>query len=138
MCPERLARGMLHRVMQRRETSSDDFGRARSGISPSQARGTSRRKNDWLCSEIFNSANAMIRKLTSGKYRLYSRKKDPKTGRRRNLGSFSTRAAAEKHERASNSTNGINIQSNWRTMAASAARTPKYMYCATKFCLTVY
>ena len=42
----------------------------------------------------------MIRKLTSGKYRLYSRKKNPKTGRRRNLGTFATRAAAEKHERA--------------------------------------
>ena len=42
----------------------------------------------------------MIRKLASGKYRLYSRKKDPKTGRRRNLGTFSSRAAAEKHERA--------------------------------------
>jgi hypothetical protein len=44
--------------------------------------------------------DAMIRKLTSGKYRLYSRKKKPKTGRRRNLGTFATRAAAEKHERA--------------------------------------
>jgi hypothetical protein len=42
----------------------------------------------------------MIRKLRSGKYRLYSRKIDPKTGRRRNLGTFATRAAAEKHERA--------------------------------------
>ena len=42
----------------------------------------------------------MIRKLTSGQYRLYSRKKDPKTGKRRNLGTFPTRAAAEKHERA--------------------------------------
>ena len=42
----------------------------------------------------------MIRKLSSGKYRLYSRKQDPKTGRRRNLGTFSTRAAAQKHERA--------------------------------------
>jgi hypothetical protein len=42
----------------------------------------------------------MIRKLTSGKYRLYSRKKDPKTGKRRNLGTFATRAAAERHERA--------------------------------------
>jgi hypothetical protein len=42
----------------------------------------------------------MIRKLTSGKYRLYSRKKNPTTGRRRNLGTFSSRAAAEKHERA--------------------------------------
>ena len=42
----------------------------------------------------------MIRNLKSGKYRLYSRKKDPKTGKRRNLGTFDTRAAAEKHERA--------------------------------------
>jgi hypothetical protein len=42
----------------------------------------------------------MIRKLTSGKYRLYSRKKDPKTGKRKNLGTFGSRAAAEKHEKA--------------------------------------
>jgi hypothetical protein len=42
----------------------------------------------------------MIRKLPSGKYRLYSRKKDPKTGKRRNLGTFSSLAAARKHERA--------------------------------------
>lgn len=42
----------------------------------------------------------MIRKLPSGEYRLYSRKLDPKTWKRRNLGTFKTRAAAEKHERA--------------------------------------
>ena len=42
----------------------------------------------------------MIRKLASGKYRLYSRKKDLQTGKRRNLGTFATRAAAERHERA--------------------------------------
>jgi len=42
----------------------------------------------------------MIRKLESGQYRLYSRKINPKTGRRRNLGTFKTRAAAQKHERA--------------------------------------
>ncbi len=42
----------------------------------------------------------MIRRLSSGKYRLYSRKKDAKTGKRKNLGTFATRAAAEKHERA--------------------------------------
>ena len=41
----------------------------------------------------------MIRKLSGGKYRLYSRKTDPRTHKRRNLGTFSTRAAAEKHER---------------------------------------
>jgi len=40
----------------------------------------------------------MIRKLASG-YRIYSRHKDPKTGKRRNLGTFETRAAAEQHER---------------------------------------
>ncbi|HEX8716018.1 MAG TPA: hypothetical protein VF722_03495 [Gemmatimonadaceae bacterium] len=42
----------------------------------------------------------MIRKLKNGEYRLYSKKKNPKTGRRRNLGTFRSRAAAEKHERA--------------------------------------
>jgi hypothetical protein len=42
----------------------------------------------------------MIRKLASGKYRLYSRKKNPDTGKRRNLGTFASRAAAERHERA--------------------------------------
>jgi hypothetical protein len=42
----------------------------------------------------------MIRKLKSGQYRLYSRKKDQKTGRRRNLGTFPTIETAKKHERA--------------------------------------
>jgi hypothetical protein len=42
----------------------------------------------------------MIRKLASGGYRLYSRKKNATTGKRRNLGTFRTRQAAEKHERA--------------------------------------
>ena len=42
----------------------------------------------------------MIRKLKSGQYRLYARKVDPKTGKRKNLGTFNTRAEAEQHERA--------------------------------------
>jgi hypothetical protein len=42
----------------------------------------------------------MIRKLKSGHYRLYSRKLDPRTGKRRNLGTFNTRHEAEQHERA--------------------------------------
>jgi hypothetical protein len=42
----------------------------------------------------------MIRKLKTGEYRLYSKKVDPKTGKRRNLGTFKSRAEAEKHERA--------------------------------------
>ena len=65
-----------------------------------------RRRNQALAGCLFGknafaeSDIAMIRKLPSGKYRLYSRKKNPKTGRRRNLGTFASRAAAEKHERA--------------------------------------
>jgi hypothetical protein len=42
----------------------------------------------------------VIRKLPSGRYRLYSRSKNPKTGKRRNLGTFATREEAVKHERA--------------------------------------
>ena len=42
----------------------------------------------------------MIRKLKSGEYRLYSRKLNPKTGKRGHLGTFKSRAAAEKHEKA--------------------------------------
>jgi len=42
----------------------------------------------------------MIKRLKSGKYRLYSRKQNPKNGKRRNLGTFSTRIGAEKQERA--------------------------------------
>ena len=42
----------------------------------------------------------MIRRLSSGEYRLYSRKKNPKTGKRRNLGTFKTREEAKQHERA--------------------------------------
>ncbi|MGZ4819845.1 MAG: hypothetical protein ACXVZR_08215 [Terriglobales bacterium] len=42
----------------------------------------------------------MIRKLKSGEFRLYSRKKDARTGRRKNLGTFKSREQAEKHERA--------------------------------------
>jgi hypothetical protein len=42
----------------------------------------------------------MLRKLADGRYRRYARNKDPKTGKRRNLGTFASRAAAEKHERA--------------------------------------
>jgi hypothetical protein len=53
-----------------------------------------------LCGHpIGREGYAMIRKLASGQYRLYSRKKNPKTGRRRNLGTFKTRAAAKQHER---------------------------------------
>ncbi|HLX14509.1 MAG TPA: hypothetical protein VKS24_04795 [Bradyrhizobium sp.] len=49
---------------------------------------------------LLEKVQAMIRKLKSGGYRLYSRKINPTTGKRRNLGTFKSRAAAEKHERA--------------------------------------
>jgi hypothetical protein len=56
--------------------------------------------NDPRNSVLWGSGeNVMIRKLASGEYRLYSRKINPKTGKRRNLGTFKSRAAAEKHER---------------------------------------
>jgi hypothetical protein len=42
----------------------------------------------------------MIRKLADGRFKLYSRKKNPRTGKRRNLGTFPTRRAALQHERA--------------------------------------
>jgi hypothetical protein len=48
----------------------------------------------------FCFSQSMIRKLPDGRYRLYSRKVDPSTKRRKNLGTFDTRKAAEKHERA--------------------------------------
>jgi len=48
----------------------------------------------WIYKE-----DVMIRKLKSGEYRLYSKKTNPKTNKRRNLGTFTTREAAEKHER---------------------------------------
>jgi hypothetical protein len=52
-----------------------------------------------LLRRLAPSEAEMIRQLSSGKYRLYSRKSDPKTSQRRNLGTFSSRRAAEKHER---------------------------------------
>ena len=51
------------------------------------------------CEEAEGGTSPKIRKLPSGQYRLYSRKVNPKTGKRRNLGTFKTRADAEKHER---------------------------------------
>jgi hypothetical protein len=53
-----------------------------------------------IFAESSYDSEIMIRKLKSGQYRLYSRKKDPKTGRRRNLGTFGSKEAAETHERA--------------------------------------
>jgi CRP-like cAMP-binding protein len=60
----------------------------------------SRALPQWLPALKAGEEPDMIRKLKSGEYRLYARKADPRTGRRRNLGTFATRAAAQKHERA--------------------------------------
>ena len=75
-------------------------------VSPHRAASRKQRSHEisaWRheeCSLLLVCAEAnMIRKLKSGEYRLYSKKKDPKTGKRRNLGTFKTREAAEKHER---------------------------------------
>jgi len=65
----------------------------RSGSQPAQS------SHETAMEATADGSSAMIRKLKSGEYRLYSRKKDPKTGKRRNLGTFPTREAAEKHER---------------------------------------
>jgi hypothetical protein len=59
----------------------------------------SRRSVNLLADKPRAQEMPMIRKLSSGEYRLYSRKTNPRTGKRRNLGTFRTRAAAEKHER---------------------------------------
>jgi len=48
---------------------------------------------------LVRKGGIMIRRLKSGQYRIYSRKLNPKTGKRRNLGTFATKAQAEKHER---------------------------------------
>jgi len=55
---------------------------------------------DFIHGTIPAYSTAMIRKLKTGGYRLYSRKVDSSAGKRRNLGTFSTREDAEKHERA--------------------------------------
>jgi hypothetical protein len=57
--------------------------------------GTVTAPRDFICTK----EAAMIRKLKSGEYRLYSRKVDPRTHKRKNLGTFKSREAAEKHER---------------------------------------
>jgi hypothetical protein len=58
-----------------------------------------RAANTVMAARPSRSAGDIIRKIAGGKYRLYSRKKNPKTGKRRNLGTFASKAAALKHER---------------------------------------
>lgn len=54
----------------------------------------------YLKQQFFlNNWNSMIRKLKTGQYRIYSRKLDPKTNKRKNLGTFDSLEAARKHER---------------------------------------
>jgi len=70
---------------------------------PAEPRGDAHTRGGKLASQGAGHADiltVMIRKLASGEYRLYSRKKDPKTVKRKNLGTFKSLAAAKKHERA--------------------------------------
>jgi hypothetical protein len=59
-----------------------------------------RRARRGDCAQAFRRSVTMIRKLSSGQYRLYSRKVDPRTGKHRNLGTFDTLEKAQQHERA--------------------------------------
>jgi hypothetical protein len=74
--------------------------RRRPGRPPCPRRGQSFNLAEESVTRGRSRDTSMIRKLKSGEYRLYSRKRDPKSGRRRNLGTFATREAAEAHERA--------------------------------------
>ncbi len=75
------------------------FGPARDrGVASAREMEPSRKRT--ARASCLHAHSTVIRKLKSGEYRLYSRKKNPKTGKRRNLGTFRTREAAQKHERA--------------------------------------
>jgi hypothetical protein len=54
---------------------------------------------DIFVMELKKGGTTMIRRLKTGEYRIYSKKINPKTGHRRNLGTFKTREEAQKHER---------------------------------------
>src|SRR5215470_14137138 len=75
-------------------------GRLRSRHAPQFVIAARSLLDDHIWPQSYVREAVVIRKLKSGKYRLYSLKKDPKTGKRRNLGTFNTREEAEKHERA--------------------------------------
>jgi hypothetical protein len=62
--------------------------------------GRGRSRHQRLSQGLGADVTLMIRRLKSGQFRLYSRKKNPKTGKRKNLGTFKSRKAAEQHERA--------------------------------------
>ena len=92
-----MRQGQPYLVMARHPTTTLN-ARGSTGVSPPVM--TAERNAATGQRGTLTSRTEMIRKLASGEYRLYSTKKDPKTGRRKNLGTFKTRAAAEKHERA--------------------------------------
>ena len=72
----------------------------------------------------------MIRKLKSGEYRLYSRKTDPKTGKRKNLGTFPDRAGAEKHEREVQYFKRHWLALSDRSRRAIAGPTATFLFCS--------
>jgi hypothetical protein len=76
-------------------------GRKGGGTACREGGGTACRNRDGSgrVRVLVHKETVMIRKLKTGEYRLYSRKVDPRTGKRRNLGTFKSREAAQKHER---------------------------------------
>jgi hypothetical protein len=102
--------GEVFRAHEERFHGEAACGISLGGLSLHRERGSSTARNDngpasfsfSLPTDRYKQSIffSMIRKLQSGEYRLYSRKKDAKTGKRKNLGTFSSRAAAQKHERA--------------------------------------
>ena len=110
--PPQAIRGVRKRELGRFGDDGSDFGRYLVGCHADWSAGGS--SGFDTCAEVFapeqggadrgwgrgiEEASTMIRKLRTGEYRLYSRKANPKTGKRRNLRTFKSRATAEKHER---------------------------------------
>jgi hypothetical protein len=76
------------------------INRAGRGLSEKRRRVLERAKDELRRAfERYSRGRKMIRKLKNGQYRIYSRKIDEQTGKRRNLGTFATREQAQKHER---------------------------------------
>ena len=96
--PARLGAAPSRRRPLHRQAAAQDSG-GRKADAGDAARATRQYQEGASRGAQTTAGARMIRKLSGGKYRLYSRKKNPRTGKRRNLGTFTSRKAAEKHER---------------------------------------
>jgi hypothetical protein len=79
--------------------ASSGFNQVTRQMETSNAYGAARERVNFDLSRRNRISLDMIRKLKSGQYRLYSRKKNTETGKRRNLGTFATIEQARRHER---------------------------------------